>query len=99
MRTIKVFTAETNISDDASTILRKIKSKSFFFSLSGHIANLCEKVDILPYERYDSVMQGIGHFTEMVSAVSHYKCLDTIMEMRAKGRLEVSSNLKCLWPK
>ena len=44
-------------------------------------------------------MQGIGHFTDMVSAVSHDKCLDTITEMKAKGRLEESSNLKCLWPK
>ena len=62
---------EKNRSDDAKAILRKVLSKSFVLQLSGtsdiyenfgHIANLCQVVDLLPHERYDSVMRRIGWF-------------------------------------
>ena len=65
----------------------------------GHIANLCQKVDILPHERYDSVISGIDHFLAMVAAVSHDNCLDTIRELKSKGKIEESSSAKCLWPR
>ena len=99
---------ETTRRDDAKAILRRIKSNSFVLGLSGtsdiyehfgHIANLCQKGDILPHERYDSVMSGVDHFADMLSTVLHDKCLDTIMELKSSGKMEETSSVKCLWPR
>ena len=107
LRTIRVSAEETTRKDDAKAVLRKIKSKSFVLGLSGtsdvnenfgHIANLCQKVDILPHERYDSVMRGVDHFAHMLSAVSHSQCQDVIMERKSSGKMDQSSSMICLWP-
>ena len=88
--------------------MRKIKSKSFVLGLSGtsdvyenfgHIANLCQKVDILPHERYDSVMRGVDHFAHMLSAVSHSQCQEVIMELKSSGKMDESTSVVCLWPR
>ena len=99
---------ETTRRDDAKAVLRKIKSKSFVLGLSGtsdvyenfgHIANLCQKVDILPHERYDSVMRGVDHFAHMLSAVSHSQCQEVIMELKSSGKMDESTSVVCLWPR
>ena len=90
---------EKNRSDDAKAILRKVLSKSFVLQLSGtsdiyenfgHIANLCQVVDLLPHERYDSVMRRIGWFDTMLSQVSHSKCPETIKTIGMERELNVS---------
>jgi hypothetical protein len=93
---------EKSRSDDAKAILRKIVTKNFVLQLAGtsdiyenfgHVANICQIVDILPHERYDSVMKNIDHFDIMLSSIRHDKCQAIIAEN------EHLKNRKCLWPR
>ena len=70
--------------DEAKGILRKVLSKSFVLQLSGTsdiyqnfglIANLCQVVDQLPHERFDSVMAAVDNFEKMVSCIDHSECI------------------------
>ena len=94
-----------NRADEATAILRKVLSKSFVLRLSGtsniyerfgFIANLCQVVDLLPYERYDNVMNGIEHFDEMIENIDHNECVkqrETNLDDNGKSRV------KCYWPR
>ena len=92
---------EKNRSDDAKAILRKIVNKSFILQLSGtsdiyenfgHVANICQTVDLLPHERFDNVMERIGYFDVMLRSISHDNCKET----------DPATNIqitKCHWPR
>ena len=86
-------------SAEAKAMSRKILSKTFVLQLSGtadlydkfgHVANLCQVVDDLPYERYDNVMSAVNHFDLMVQCIDHKQCL----ELHEDGKV-----IKCLWPR
>ena len=86
---------------DAEAISRKILSKSFILQLSGtadiyenfgHVANLAQVVDNLPYERYDNVMNAVDHFDTMSRCLDHKQCI----ELYEGGDDKV---FKCLWPR
>ena len=91
--------------DDAKGILRRILSKSFVLQLSGtsdlyenfgHVANLCQVVDTLPFERYDSVMGAVGHFDKMLQCLDHTECTKLHTELTRNGQKAV---VKCWWPR
>ena len=74
---------EKSRSDDAKAILRNIVKKNCVLQLAGtsdiyenfgHVANICQIVDILPHERYNSVMKNINHLNFMLSSISHDNC-------------------------
>ena len=90
--------------DEAKTILRKIKSRSFVLQLSGtsdiyehfgHITNLCQVVDVLPHERYDNVIKAVEHFYKMLQCINHAECLKQNVEADSSKK-KIS---KCLWPR
>ena len=90
--------------DEAKTILRKVQSRSFVLQLSGTsdiyetfglIANLCQIVDVLPYERFDKVMSAVRHFDKMQKCIDHAECLKLSEE--ADSNKEKAP--KCLWPR
>ena len=78
------------------TVLRVINSWVFCLCLSGcadiyylyrHLANVCQQVDILPHERYDTANALISKFVKMTEAVNHEDCPP-----------DDASGKKCLWP-
>ena len=86
---------------DAKAILRKILSKSFVLQLCGiadiyenfgRVANLCQVVDNLPYERFDNVMSAVDHFDTMSLCMDHKQCVELHEERDQKV-------FKCLWPR
>ena len=64
--------------NDAKILLNKILSKSFVIKLSGvsdiyeqfgHIANICQIVDLLPFERSDAIFQQTERFRIMIGCL------------------------------
>ena len=91
--------------DDAKGILRRILSKSFVLQLTGtsdlyenfgYVANLCQVVDTLPFERFDSVMGAVGHFDKMLKCLDHSECIKLHTELARDGQKAV---VKCWWPR
>ena len=81
---------------DAKAILRKILSKSVVLQLSGTsdenfglIANLCQVVDALPYERFDRVMDAVKHFDKMFQCMDHTECIKLHQEFTESGQKKV----------
>ena len=77
---------------EATSILRNINTWEFCLLLSGcgdvydhygKFANACQKVNVLPHERYDTAVSIIEKFSTMVKCMNHVDC-------------PVS---KCLWPR
>ena len=61
---------------------------SDIYDLYGELANVCQKVDILPHEWYDKATALIEKFSTMMKSVDHSDCPN-----------EVNSNKKkCMWP-
>ena len=78
------------------TVLRLINSWVFclclsgsadIYNLYGQLANVCQQVDILPHERYDTANALISKFVKMMEAVNHKECPP-----------DVASGKTCLWP-
>ena len=73
------------------TVLRKINSWVFTLALSGcadiynmfgTLINVCQEVDVLPFERYDRAIRVVGKFLKMTTTMDHSEC---------------PSPEKCLW--
>ena len=78
------------------TVLRVINSSVFClclagcadtYNLYGQLANVCQQVDILPRERYDTANALISKFVKMIEAVNHKDCPP-----------DDASGKKCIWP-
>ena len=68
---------------EATALRRTINSWEFCLCLSGcsdiydlygELANVCQKVDILPHERYDKATALIEKFSTMMKSVDHSDC-------------------------
>ena len=90
--------------DEAKAILRRIQSQSFVLQLSGTsdiyetfglIANLCQIVNVLPYERFDNVMTAVKHFDKMQKCIDHAECL----KLSEEAGSSKEKTPKCLWPR
>ena len=73
-------------SADAEQILKKICTKKFVLELSGisdvydvfgKIVNICQEVDVLPYERFDKVNKAVAELKEMIEHKDHSKCVES----------------------
>ena len=80
---------------DARRLLKAVNNKQFALELSGisdvynqfgHLVNIVQKVNLLPWERYDQALDQIMVFETMeYTVLSHDRC--------------VSSGDECLWPR
>ena len=64
-------------------MLRKINSWVFTLELSGcgdiydlfgYLSNVCQKLNLLPFERYDQIMSIVKQFDAMLKAIDHDNC-------------------------
>ena len=69
--------------EECRTVLRKIDSWVFALTLSGCadiynlfgvLSNICQEVNILPFERYDSVKRVIERFRKLFTTMDHSNC-------------------------
>ena len=69
--------------EEARTVLRKINSWIYSLCLSGCadlydmfgcLSNVCQKVDLLPFERYDEVQSLIKTINKMYKTMEHSDC-------------------------
>ena len=77
---------------ECKSVFRKIDSRVFTLSLSGCadiynlfgiLSNECQKVNLLPHERFDKVKTVIAKFLKMMKTIDHSDCPDK----------------SCLWPR
>ena len=68
----------------------KLSGISDIYEQFGHIANICQIVDILPFERYDAIFKQTERFRMMIDCLfDHQECIQND---------EIVSQ-KCLWPR
>ena len=48
------------------------------YSIFGVFSNICQEVDILPFERYDRVKSVLEKFQKMLKTIDHSDCPRTI---------------------
>lgn len=94
---------------DASRILNIIVNKKFCLFLSGIadiydvfgiLVNICQKVDILPYERYDEFNNVLRVMEIMAETLTdHFQCLSRISTNTSDDLSSEIKKAKCFWPR
>ena len=101
---------EREKAQNAERILRKICNKKFVLELSGisdiyevfgKIVNTCQIVNILPYERYDSVNKAVDELKDMANHMAHSQCVQSYKNSAEfVGTFPESGKINghCKWP-
>ena len=67
----------------------QLSGTSDLYENFGLIANMCQVVDSLPYERFDRVMDAVKHFDKMFQCMDHTECIKLHQEFTESGQKKV----------
>ena len=100
---------ERDKAGDALRLHNKIVNKKFCMLLSGAadiydmfgtLVNLCQKVNILPHERYVYFINIMFKFQIMIDTIDHKECIKISRDKAVADKKDPkTTKVECLWPR